>query len=49
MFILLIWASIVTKLTNDTAIYQKCKNNDCRVVVKEVGYKIEVENNESDL
>ena len=42
MIILLIWSALVTTLTTQTINYQKCKNNDCVVVIKDVGYSIEV-------
>ena len=43
MFIaVIIWASIVSGLTITTNTYQKCKNKECRVIIKEIGYEIEV-------
>jgi hypothetical protein len=42
MVILLIWSAIVTTLTNQTLTYQKCKDKECVVVVKDIGYSIEL-------
>lgn len=43
MFIAVImWASIVSGLTIITNTYQKCKNKECSVVIKEIGYEIKV-------
>lgn len=38
--VLILWASIVTSLTNQTAIYQKCKDVKCEVKINKVGYEI---------
>ena len=42
MVILLIWSALVTTLTSQTATYQKCKNKECVVVIKDIGYSIEL-------
>lgn len=42
MIILVLWTAIVSGLVNETHTYQKCKNKECIVVVKDVGYSIEV-------
>lgn len=38
--IIIAWAAIVTTLTNQTHVYQKCKNVKCEVEIQEIGYKI---------
>ena len=42
MVVILIWSALVTTLTNQTATYQKCKDKECIVVIKDIGYSIEV-------
>lgn len=44
MIILILWTAIVSGLVNETHTYNKCKNNDCIVVIKNIGYSIEVKN-----
>jgi hypothetical protein len=41
MFIVLIWSAIVSGLVNETHVYQKCKDKECIVVTKDIGYSIE--------
>jgi hypothetical protein len=42
MIIVLIWSAIVTSLVNQTQVYQMCKDKECIVAVKDIGYKIEL-------
>lgn len=41
MIALIIWSAIVTSFATTTHTYQKCKDKECKVVVQEIGYKIE--------
>ncbi len=42
MFVLILWSALVSQLVSTTSVYQKCKASDCVVKVKDVGYKIEL-------
>lgn len=42
MFVLILWSALVSQLVSTTKIYQKCKTKDCVVKVQDVGYKIEI-------
>lgn len=42
MLIAIIWGVIVSNLVTETQVYNDCKNTKCVVVIKDIGYKIEV-------